>query len=108
MLINPGKFNKKIKIFRYKNRDDYGDPIDDDIEVIHECWASVKNKSGKEQFASIAPFTKVVTSFLIRYTKKKIDTTMKIEFQGEIYDIVYIDNYNYSNEYIEITAEKVC
>lgn len=104
--MNPGKLNKRITIFENKGYDTFGQQLDD-REIIHECWASVKNKSGREQFESVAPFNKVVTSFLIRYTRKTIDTTMKIEFQGEEYNIVYVDNYNYNNEYIEITAEKV-
>jgi len=106
-MINPGKLNKRIKIFKSSGGyDDYGEPLDTK-EVVHECWASVRNKSGTEQFKAVTPFSKVVTSFLIRYTKKLIDTTMKIEFQGEEYNIIYVDNFNFSNEWIEITAEKV-
>ncbi|HUM44645.1 MAG TPA: phage head closure protein, partial [Fervidobacterium sp.] len=86
-MINPGKLNQRIKIYKTgTGYDDYGEPLDGK-EVVHECWASVKNKSGTEQFKSVTPFSKVVTSFLIRYTKKAIDTTMKIEFQGEEYNI---------------------
>lgn len=106
MMVNPGRLNKKIIIFKTKGRDDYGDPLDD-REIIHECWASVKNKSGTEQFKSVTPFSKVITSFLIRYTKKTIDASMKIEFKGEEYNIIYVDNYNFENKWIEITAEKV-
>jgi SPP1 family predicted phage head-tail adaptor len=105
--MNPGKLNKKIIIYKCKQeQDDYGE-LTDEKEIVHECKASVKNKSGTEQFKSVTPFAKVVTSFLIRYTKKNIDNTMKIEFKGEEYNIIYVDNYNFSNEYIEITAEKV-
>ncbi len=106
-MINPGKLNKKIKIYKTGTEyDDYGEPLDVPV-IVYECWASVKNKSGTEQFKAATPFSKVVTSFLIRYTKKVIDTTMKIDFKGDVYNIVYIDNYNFTNEWIEITAEKV-
>lgn len=106
-MINLGRLNQRIKIYKtVKDYDDYGEPLDTKV-IVHNCWASVKNKSGTEQFKSVTPFSKVVTSFLIRYTKKAIDTTMKIEFQGEEYNIIYIDNYNFSNEWVEITAEKV-
>lgn len=105
--MNPGKLNQRIKIYKQaQGYDDYGEPIDSK-ELVHECWSSVRNKSGTEQFKAVTPFSKVVTSFLIRYTKKLIDTTMKIDFKGEEYNIIYVDNYNFSNEYIEITAEKV-
>lgn len=105
--MNPGKLNQRITIFKTKpGSDDYGDPIDE-RETVYDCWASVKNKSGTEQFKTVTPFSKVVTSFLIRYTKKVIDTTMKIDFKGEVYNIIYVDNYNFSNEWLELTAELV-
>ena len=106
-MINPGKLNKKISIVKNEQGfDDYGEPEDTTVNVL-TCWSSVKNKSGKEQFETITPYAKTVTSFLIRYTKLIIDTTMKVDFNNNIYNIVYVDNYNFSNEYIEITAELV-
>lgn len=105
--MNPGRLNQKIIIYSLEtDQDAYGDIIDTK-ETVHKCWASVKNKSGTEQFKSVTPFAKVITSFLIRYTKKAIDTSMKIEFKGEEYNITYVDNYNFNNKWIEITAEKV-
>lgn len=105
--MDPGKLNQRIKIYKAgTGYDDYGEPLDTK-EQVHDCWASVKNKSGTEQFKTNTPFSKVVTSFLIRYTKKTIDTTMKIDLKGGVYNIIYVDNYNFSNEWLEITAEKV-
>lgn len=105
--MNIGKMNKRITIYKNNSTyDDYGEPTDDKV-IVHECWASVKNKSGTEQFQASTPFSKVITSFLIRCTKKNIDTTMKIDFKGEEYNIIYVDNYNFSNDFIEITTEQV-
>lgn len=104
--MNPGRLNKRIEIYKHKaGQDDYGEPIDEK-ETVRKCYASVKNKSGSEQFKSDTPFDKVTTSFLIRY-QKDIDTTMMIALNGSDYKIVYIDNYNFGNQWIEITAEKV-
>ena len=106
-MINPGRLNKKIKIYKQADsHDDYGEPVNEK-KLVHGCWASVRNKSGKEQFETVTPYAKTITSFLIRYTKKNIDTTMTIEFQDSTYNIIYVDNYNFSNEWIEITAERV-
>lgn len=106
-MMNPGKLNKKINILKsVSGFDDYGEPLDT-TEQVHRCWASVKNKSGKEQFESVTPYSTTVTSFLIRHSKKIIDTSMTIEFEGNKYNIIYIDNYNFSNKWVEITAELV-
>ena len=105
--MDTGKLNQRIKILaKASGYDDYGEPLDG-FDTTHECWASVRNKSGKEQFETNTPFSKTVTSFLIRYTRTYIDTTMIIEFQGDSYNIIYFDNYNFSNQWIEITAELV-
>lgn len=105
--MNPGKLNQKIKIYEPDSSyDDYGESVATKM-LVHSCWASVKNKSGREQFAAATPYAKTVTSFLIRYTRTAIDTTMTVDFKGEEYNVVLVDNYNFSNKYIEITAEKV-
>lgn len=107
-MMNPGKLNKKIEIYKAKTgQDEYGEQIDEK-ETVLSCYASIKNKSGSEQFKTNTPFEKVITSFLIRFPKTKIiDATMKISFNGDIYNITYVDNYNFSNQCLEITAEKV-
>ena len=105
--MNPGNLNQRIKIYKPDSSyDDYGEPVATKT-LVHSCCASVKNKSGREQFAAATPYAKTVTSFLIRYTKTVIDRTMTVNFKGEEYNIVLVDNYNFSNKYIEITAEKV-
>lgn len=106
--MDTGRLNQRIKILaKVSGYDDYGEPLDG-YDIVHECWASVRNKSGKEQFEASTPFSKTVTSFLIRHTKKAIDTTMTIEFPKDtFYNIIYVDNYNFSNQLVEITAELV-
>ena len=106
-MMNPGKLNKKIEIYKNKKiRNEYGE-LTDEKELVISCYASVRNKSGTEQFQANTPFEKVVTSFLIRYPKtKEIDTTMQIVLKGNNYNITYVDNYNFSNKWLEITATK--
>lgn len=110
MDVNIGDLNKRIKILSSTgdgddNTDDDGFPIPIET-VIHDCWAKVSQVSGTELIKANAEFTNVSTRFLIRYTPKGIDEDMKILFKGKRYDIVYINNYNFSNEYIEILTSK--
>ena len=103
-----GRLDKRISIVKNsQSQDDYGSPVETK-ETVLTCWSSVRNKSGKEQFQASTPFTKVVASFFIRYRKNiLINETMQVEFQGNIYNIILVDNYNFSNDWLEITAEKV-
>lgn len=106
MNINIGELNKRIKIVSVTTtRYDEGFPINTET-VIYECWAKVTQTSGTELIKANAEFSDVSTRFLIRYTPKQIDTDMKIIFQGKNYDIVYVNNYEFSNEFIEIFTNK--
>lgn len=106
MYINVGELNKRIKIVStISTKDDDGFPIITE-NTVHECWAKVTQTSGTELIKANAEFSEVNTRFLIRYTSKSINEDMQIIFQGKHYDIVYINNYEFSNVFIEILSEK--
>lgn len=109
MNVNPGEMNKRIKIMATtRTVDEDGFQIESEI-VQHECWAKVSNTSGTELTKANAEFVEVKTRFMIRYTAKVINEDMTILFQGNTYDIAYLNNYGFSNEYMEIygTLRKV-
>jgi SPP1 family predicted phage head-tail adaptor len=108
MNVNIGELNKRIKIVSVESgeKDEDGFPINQIEKTIYECWAKVTQTSGTELIKANAEFTDVSTRFLIRYTPKEINEDMQILFQGKYYDIVYINNYEFSNEFIEILTEK--
>ena len=62
--------------------------------------------SGTEVFRSNSDFSKVTTRFVIRYLTD-ITTDDYIKFEGRKYNIVYINNYNFSNDFIEIVGELI-
>ena len=47
------------------------------------------------------------TRFLMRSPKSEISEDMYIKFNGNIYNIVYINDYGYDKKYTEIVAELV-
>ena len=61
---------------------------------------------GTEVFRSNSDFSKVTTRFVIRYLTD-ITTDDYIKFEGRKYNIVYINNYNFSNDFIEIVGELI-
>ena len=107
MQINPGDFDKKIKIVRYERQKD-SDGFEQKVEVVVlETWAQVTNTSGKEIQESGSDFSEVKTRFLMRTPKLKLDKDMVIKFAGNDYNIVYINDYNYDRRYTEIMTELV-
>lgn len=106
--MNPGELNKRICIMTtVSTPNDNG--YEEDQETIYcDCWAKVSNMSGTEIFKSNKDYSKVITRFLIRYRKDKIITTdMKVRFNNILYDITYVNNYKYSNEFLEIIGEVI-
>ncbi|MDF2803061.1 MAG: putative phage head-tail adaptor family [Anaerocolumna sp.] len=117
MDVNIGELNKRISIgsmvvttnenaYEQKQWQDY-----------LSCWSKVSNISGTELFKSGRDFSQTMTRFLIRYrSDKTIDDTMQIKFGKRIvdgqpkdvfYNIKYVNNYNFSNEFLEIIGEVV-
>ena len=107
MLINPGNFDKRIKIVRYELQKD-ADGFEQKVEiVVLMTWAQVTNTSGTEILRSNSDFSEVKTRFLMRTPKLNLDKDMVIKFDGNAYNIVYINDYGYNKRYTEIMAELV-
>lgn len=105
MQINPGVFDKKIEIVKYELKKD-ADGFEEKAEVVVlMTWAQVTNTSGTEILRSNSDFSEVKTRFLMRTPKLKLDKDMFIKFAGNIYNIVYINDYSYDKKYTEIIAE---
>lgn len=107
MQINPGSFDKKIKIIKHEvHKDSDGFENKKEITVLN-TWAQVTNISGTEILRSNSDFSKVKTRFLMRTPKVKLYKDMAIKFNKNIYNIVYINDYSYNKKYTEIMAELV-
>ena len=107
MLINPGNFDKRIKIVRYELQKD-ADGFEQKNEiVVLMTWAQVTNTSGTEILRSNSDFSEIKTRFLMRTPKLELDKDMVIIFNGNAYNIVYINDYGYDKRYTEIMAELV-
>ncbi len=107
MQINPGVFNKKIQVIKYEITKDFdGFETKTEITVLN-TWAQVTNTSGTEILRSNSDFSEVKTRFLIRSPKSEISEDMYIKFNGNVYNIVYINDYSYDKKYVEIMAELI-
>lgn len=125
MQINPGNFDKKIEIIKFEQaKDSDGFPENKEVVVL-KTWAQVTNTSGTEVLRSNSDFSEVKTRFLMRTPKVAakpsarmgtpyeqsecggLNKDMCIKFRGNVYNIVYINDYSYDKKYTEIIAELV-
>ena len=105
MLINPGNFDKKIAVIKFKSRKD-SDGFEEKSEiVVLLTWVQVTNISGTEVLRSNSDFSEVKTRFLMRTPKIKLDKDMFIKFAGNTCNIIYINDYGYDRKYTEIITE---
>lgn len=108
MEVNAGELNQRIQILRYteaRNSAGYLAPPSEP-EVVHSCWAKFSRTSGTEAYKANADMSKVTVRFLIRYTRKPIDRKMFVRYRGNDYEIVYINDYGDSHQYMEIICER--
>lgn len=104
MQINPGDFDKKIEIVKHELQKD-ADGFDIKTEVVVlTTWAQVTNSSGTEVVRSNSDFSEIKTRFFMRTPKTKIDKDMYIKFRGNVYGIVFVNDYSYNKKYTEIMA----
>jgi len=98
--------DKKITILkRSSGRDEYGEPIDELIPVAENIWAYYRQLTGREIYAALTVDTQEEVVFEINW-RNDIDTTMKIQYKGNIYNITRIDDYEgYKND-LKIYAYK--
>lgn len=108
MKVKISELNKRISIVSISIiQDDYGFEAEQETEVC-KCWAKVNNMSGTETFKAGADYNKKVTRFLVRHRRDiEFTTDMKIRFKNKLYNITYVNNYNYSNEFVELVAEVI-
>lgn len=106
-MINAGKYNKQITIYRtevIEDEDGFQTTINN---IILQPYASVKTTKGFTLIANGTDFEKAFTNFTIRYPVTEITRDMLISFRGKTYTIQYLNNVNEENVELEIQAKEV-
>ena len=106
-MINPGDYNKRIKICRITEKEDK-DGFKERIEtVVLSPFAKVKTTKGFTLIANNSDFEKAYTNFVIRFPKADITRDMIILYNGKKYTIEYLNNIDEANVELEIQAKEV-
>lgn len=106
-MINAGKYNKQITIYKtevVEDEDGFQTTINN---IILQPYASVKTTKGFTLIANGTDFEKAFTNFTIRYPVTEITRDMLISFRGKTYTIQYLNNVNEENVELEIQAKEV-
>ena len=107
-MINAGKYNKKIRIYRTTVVKDTDGFQTVSRELALSPWAYVKTTKGMTLIRNGSDFEKATTNFTIRYPKSvEINRDMEIEFNGKLYTIEYLNNVDEDGVELEIQAKEV-
>ena len=106
-MINAGKYNHKILIYKIEDVTDADGFISKDRVDVITTWASVKTTRGYTLLANNSDFEKAYTNFTIRFPQTPITRDMLIEFNGKDYTIEYLNNINEESVELEIQAKEV-
>ena len=106
-MINAGKYNHKIKIYKtVVVKDEYG-VQSKTKQIVLEPYAAIKTTKGMTIIINDSDFEKAYTNFTIRYPKTEINRDMLIEFRGKDYTIEYLNNVDEACVELEIQAKEV-
>lgn len=107
MIVNPGELNKKIEIIKeVTTKDDDGYDVVTP-ETIRAPWAKFTRTSGTETAKANADFGEIKVRFLIRYSPTVITRKMKVKYNEDLYNIIFVNDYEDSHEYIELWCDIV-
>ena len=106
-MMNAGKYNKKIRIYRVSlTTDQAGFPVKERTLILSP-YASVKTTKGFTLLKNDSDFEKATTNFTIRYPVTPINRDMEIEFHGKTYTIEYLNNVDENNVELEMQCKEV-
>ena len=105
LLVN--RLDKRVTILRPpgpEDTDDYGQPLDDPIEVC-KVWAAIEPLRGREYFAAMQENVDVTTRIRIRY-REGIDRTMIVRYKDTDFDIGHIIHPNYAKQELQLMCKE--
>lgn len=79
-------------------------------EDYHSCFAYVNLASGKEYEAAGQTLPGDSVVFTLRWCKKLADMdcgSFRVLFQGQLFNLVCVDNVQYLNQRLKLTGERV-
>ena len=107
-IANAGDFKHKIQIVTGSYvKGSNGAKTWTQSSVVIEPYAMVKTTKGFTLIANNTDFEKATTNFTIRFPITPINRDMRINFNGKVYEILYLNNVDEANTLLEIQAKEI-
>lgn len=106
--ININEFRHSITIERLTQGKDEDNIPFETWQKLFNSRAKVLNVRGEEFYNALSVNSKVSNTFYIRFNRNHtISTKDRIIYNNKIYNILYINNIEEANKYLEIKAEVI-
>lgn len=99
MYVNAGNLNKKIDIIKFEGAKDKEGGFN--TQSLGTGYKHKRHGVNQRKFGFFRNKDKIFNP----RAEKSIDKDMSIKFRGNLYNIIYINNYNFKDEYTEIITE---
>lgn len=100
-------FNRFIEIEKYESTQDENGIWKKDWVPFLELWAKAKNLHGSEYFIARQVNKQETIKFTVHWMpglENEMKESMRLLYDGKIYNIDFIDNIDHANEFLEIKA----
>lgn len=105
MNVDAGALDKLIEIVEFTPTYDGANYETGHAErLVRRCWAQFSRQSGTESLRAGADLSLVKARFLVR-AGADITRLMNIRYNGELYNILYVNQYADRGGYTEIITE---
>lgn len=115
-MLNAGKYNHRIAIYKIVKTEDALGFASDARELVMMAFANVKTTKGFTLIANNADFEKAYTNFTIRYSETVEDAyyaaqdsnrEVQIDYNGKTFKVEYLKNIDEENVEIEMQAKEI-
>ena len=107
-IPNAGDFKHKIQIVTGAYvKDAAGFKTWQQSAVVIEPYAMIKTTKGFTLIVNQTDFEKATTNFTIRFPITAINRDMRINYNGKVYEILYLNNVDEANVLLEIQAKEI-
>src|SRR5690625_3715930 len=105
--MDPGKLRNRVELFGRKKVENELGETEYQSTFLRKVWAQVIPQTGKLQAQQADTILSNVTHKIIVRYASDINKDMHIMYKGHRFDIKYILNPYFRNEFLEIFAEEV-